>query len=209
MKEVFDSHEDAERALRLLARAPLPEGMEERLTAELRSRQMALAQRAAARGGFPLPGMYALAAFAVVLIAALLVNLRQSEQVQIGQSASSAESHAAAVAFASPPKAAAHLVRARHSMLRVTSRRGTDQQMHEQASPEFLNPPPLPLSAQERLLLHLAQSLRMERSPALITNTEVVANHGVGTNAIFELDHQNPSPLQSSLQTHPIHGDLE
>jgi hypothetical protein len=81
--------------------------------------------------------------------------------------------------------------------------------MHEQASPEFLNPPPLPLSAQERLLLQLAQSLRMERSPALITNTEVVANHGVGTNAIFELDHQNPSPLQSSLQTHPIHGDLE
>ena len=65
MKEVFDSHEDAERALRLLARAPLPEGMEERLTAGLRGRQMVLTQRAAARGGFPLPGMYALAAFAV------------------------------------------------------------------------------------------------------------------------------------------------
>jgi hypothetical protein len=76
-------------------------------------------------------------------------------------------------------------------------------------TPEFLNPPPLPLSAQERLLLKLARSREMERAPALILSSEVVVNHGVGRNAIFELDHQNPSPLQSTLQTSPIQGDLE
>jgi hypothetical protein len=173
--------------------------METRLTAELRGRQMALAQRAAAREGLRLPGVYALAAVAVVLIGALLVNLRRSEQVHTSQSASSAEPRSAAVETAALPKNVPHLLRVRRSISRAT----------EPVAPEFLNPPPLPLSAQERLLLQLAQSLRMERSPALITRTEVVVNHGVGTNAIFELDHQNPSPLQSSLQTHPIHGDLE
>jgi len=209
MKEPVDVQEDAERSLRLLARAPLPEGMEARLTAELRGRQMALAQRATASDGLRLPGAYALAAFAVVLIAALLVNLRWSEQVPTGQSTSSAESHAAAVAFASPPKAAPHLVRARQSIPRATGRRVTEQHTPEPLTPEFLNPPPLPLSAQERLLLKLARSQEMERASALILSSEVVVNHGVGRNAIFELDHQNPSPLQSTLQTSPIQGDLE
>jgi hypothetical protein len=204
MNESFELQDGAERALRHLARAPLPDGMETRLTAELRGRQMALAQRTAAREGLRLPGVYALAAVAVVLIGALLVNLRRSEQVHTSQSASSAEPRSAAVETAALPKNVPHLLRVRRSISRATGRRAT-----EPVAPEFLNPPPLPLSAQERLLLQLAQSLRMERSPALITRTEVVVNHGVGTNAIFELDHQNPSPLQSSLQTHPIHGDLE
>jgi hypothetical protein len=79
----------------------------------------------------------------------------------------------------------------------------------ERVSPGFLNPPPLPLSAQERLLLQLARSPEIARAPAAILRTVVVVNHGVGLNTIFELDHQNPSPLQSTLQTQPIQGDIE
>ncbi len=79
----------------------------------------------------------------------------------------------------------------------------------ERVSPWFLNPPPLPLSAQERLLLQLAHSPEIAHAPAPITGTEVVVNHGLGGNAIFELDHQTPSPLQSTLQTQPIQGDIE
>ena len=209
MKEPVDVQEDAERSLRLLARAPLPEGMEARLNAELRGRQMALTQRAAAREGLRLPGMYALAAFGVVLVAALLVNLRRSEQVQTGESASSTVSLSPAAGPVVSPKVVPHLVRARHSIPRATGRRVMEQQAPEPLTQEFLNPPPLPLSAQERLLLKLARSREMERAPALILSSEVVVNHGVGRNAIFELDHQNPSPLQSTLQTSPIQGDLE
>jgi hypothetical protein len=209
MKEPVELQDDAARMLRLLARAPLPEGMEARLTAELRGRQRALAQRAAASAGLRLPGMFVLAGLALVLIAALLVNLRRSEQVQTGQSASNSEPRSTAVQPAALPKAAPHLMRARRSMPRATGRLGMEQHEPAQVTPEFLNPPPLPLSAQERLLLELARSRALERAPALILSSEVVVNHGVGRNAIFELDHQNPSPLQSTLQTSPIQGDLE
>jgi hypothetical protein len=209
MNESVELPEEAVRAFQMLARAPLPEGMEARLTAELRGRQMAHSQRAAARGGLWLPGTYALAAMALVLVAALLVNLRRSEQVQRGQIAWGAVPFSPAVGPVAPPKAVPHLVRTRHSMPRATEHPVREPNATQQVTPEFLNAPPLPLSAQERLLLKLAGSPRLRHAPALITRSEVMENHGVGRNAIFELDHQNPSPLQSTLQTSPIQGDLE
>jgi hypothetical protein len=66
-------------------------------------------------------------------------------------------------------------------------------------------PPPLPLTQQEQLLLALAQTPQRTPWPALasVTTSETVVDHGLGKNAIFDLDHQELkelTPLKTTLQ---------
>jgi len=201
MNERIELREDAVRALRLLAQAPLPEGMAERLTAGLQRRQ-----RAAAPASPRVPAVYALAALSLALgMAALWVSLLGTEPIPAAQDRAAVQPHQALVGSPAP-----RTVAAKQGPTGKRAMRGVmESAVAERVSPGFLNPPPLPLSAQERLLLQLARSPEIARAPAAILRTVVVVNHGVGLNTIFELDHQNPSPLQSTLQTQPIQGDIE
>jgi anti-sigma-K factor RskA len=55
-------------------------------------------------------------------------------------------------------------------------------------------PPPQPLTSQERLLLTLANSPSLA---AGVAQSQTISQHGLGTNALFELDHEQLQPMRS------------
>jgi hypothetical protein len=62
--------------------------------------------------------------------------------------------------------------------------------------------PPMPLSAQERLLVALAGRPALAASAAV---SRPVSDSGLGANALFELDHEQLTPLQAvPLESTPI-----
>jgi hypothetical protein len=63
-------------------------------------------------------------------------------------------------------------------------------------------PPPLPLTAQERLLLELASAPSLAAGTAI---SQPVTDHGLGANSLFELDHEQLTPLQpAQLESTPL-----
>jgi hypothetical protein len=64
------------------------------------------------------------------------------------------------------------------------------------------SPPPLPLTQQECLLLALAGTPALAASAAV---TQPVPDHGLGVNSIFELEHEQLTPLQAEpLESTPL-----
>ena len=62
--------------------------------------------------------------------------------------------------------------------------------------------PPMPLSAQERLLVALAGRPALAARDAV---SQTVSDNGLGANALFELDHEQLTPLQAApLEATPI-----
>jgi len=80
-------------------------------------------------------------------------------------------------------------------VVRLTQKPARSHTAHSSAPPVSIPqpPPPLPLTQQERLLLALASK------PALAAGSAVsqpVADHGLGANSIFDLDHEQLKPMQ-------------
>jgi len=99
---------------------------------------------------------------------------------------------------------AVHLASAKASPLRWRRQAADMRTGTPDADADLRNPPPLPLTQQEKLLLELARSPRLFPQLGSIAHSEAVSDHGVGQNTIFELDHQE---LQHIPHT-PL-GDIE
>jgi len=69
------------------------------------------------------------------------------------------------------------------------------------AAPIPHTPPPQPLTAQERLLLRLANTPSLA---AGLAQTQTISQHGLGANALFELDHEQLQPMRESKLLQPL-----
>jgi hypothetical protein len=197
MKEPLDLHEDVTRALRMLGQAQPPEGMESRIAGRLRERQAELSGDLAPRGNLRHARWMLAYALAVAAAVVVMLSWHHPRVVPPRQVAIEAPHHAAPLASVpvrmDVPATTARVQRRTYIVhARV---------VQAQASAPSQIPPPLPLTRQEQLLLALAQTPRL--APAFITTSETVVDHGLGQNAIFELDHQDLkelTPLKSTLQ---------
>jgi len=61
-------------------------------------------------------------------------------------------------------------------------------------------PPPQPLTSQERLLLKLANT----PSAAGLAQSQTISQHGLGANALLELDHEQLQPMRESKLLQPL-----
>ena len=202
MREPLESHEDVARALRMLGQAAPPEGMEARIVGRLQQRQAELSERTGAGGNrLRLRWAFASAIAAAAIVAGLLSwhHGRAVTPVRVAVKAPHLEEPT--VRLANVP---VNAVRVRHRVRVVRART-----LEAQVSAPSQNPPPLPLTRQEYLLLALAQTPKL--APAFITNSETVVDHGLGKNAILELDHQELkelTPLKTTLQLTQLKGTL-
>jgi hypothetical protein len=197
MKKPLESHDDAARALRMLGQAAPPEGMEARIALRMRARQAELSGDLAARRS-PWHGRWIFASAVAVAAAAvvMLSSWHHPRVVPPQQVAVETPHHAAPAAVAQMPVPVS-IVRVRHTV------HAQILQTHFAAPSQ--NPPPLPLTQQEQLLLALAHTPQLTPWPALasVTTSETVVDHGLGKNAIFDLAHQEPKelpPLKTTLQ---------
>lgn len=69
------------------------------------------------------------------------------------------------------------------------------------AAPIPHTPPPQPLTSQERLLLTLANSPSLA---AGVAQSQTISQHGLGANALFELDHEQLQPMHESKLLQPL-----
>jgi hypothetical protein len=60
--------------------------------------------------------------------------------------------------------------------------------------------PEAPLTEQEKLLVAVAQSPRVLAGLRSVATSETVVDHGLGKNAILELDHEELAQLKTTLQ---------
>jgi len=68
--------------------------------------------------------------------------------------------------------------------------------------------PEEPLTKQEKLLVAIAQSPKVLTGLRSVATSETVADHGLGKNAIFELDHEEFAELKTTLQVVPLKNTL-
>jgi len=191
--------------LRMLGQAAPPEGMEARIAQRMHERQAELSERAAAgRNSLPVRWTFASVAAAVV-VAVVMLSWHQARVAPPRQVAVETPHRAAPLASAlSRTDVPVNTARVRHRMHLVHARI-----LEAQTSAPSQNPPPLPLTPQEQLLLALAQTPKL--APAFITTSETVVDHGLGKNAILELDHQELkelTPLKTTLQLTQLKGTL-
>ena len=88
--------------------------------------------------------------------------------------------------------------------VRLTQQPARAHTAHSSAPPVLIPqpPPPLPLTQQERLLLALASKPSLAAVSAV---SQPVADHGLGANSIFDLDHEQLIPLQPQpLESTPL-----
>jgi hypothetical protein len=194
MKEPLELHDDVARALRMLGQATPPEGMEARIALRMRERQAELSGDLAVRRNSRHARWIFASAVAVAAAAVVMLSWHHSRVAPPQQAAVETPHHVAPLASGTdvPVKTA----RVRHRLYPVHAR-----VLQTQASAASQIPPPLPLTPQEQLLLALAKTPRL--APAFITTSETVVDHGLGKNAIFDLDHQEPkelTPLKTTLQ---------
>ena len=199
MKEPMELQEDVARALRMLGQASPPDGMEARIAGRLRQRQAELSESSAARGNLLRKRWIFATAMLVAAVALALLGLHPADRAVPASRASvqlpyhAASSAPAEILQASIPVNVARIRRRSHVVA------APDPRMKN--STDFRNPPPLPLTRQEKLLLALARTPKL--APSFITTSETVVDHGLGKNAILELDHQEPkelTPLKTTLQ---------
>jgi hypothetical protein len=172
-------------ALEALRSLPLPEGMQERIAERIRRRQLESPSRGFRRYRWELwlgASIAAVTAAAIFCIIALQAHSTASPPVMANVPARTVVPTTASTntqTAAHPPRMAVHTYR------------------EKQAAPGALiphTPPPMPLTAQERLLLELA------RTPSLaagVAQSQTILQHGLGPNALFELDHEQLQPMRS------------
>jgi len=196
MEKPVELHEDVARSLRILGQAPMPEGMEDRIIGQMRQRQAELHSAVSNRGNrrrWMLGSAIAASAVVVGLVSQhhatptatakhLVTNSPGRETPQMTAAILRVETPANAVRVPHSPR----VIRARVSQTAASA-------------PSF-NPPPLPLTQQERLLLAFAQAPRIGPALASVTASETVIDHGLGKNAVLELDHEDFKPLKTTLQ---------
>jgi hypothetical protein len=68
--------------------------------------------------------------------------------------------------------------------------------------------PEEPLTGQEKLLAAIAQNPKVLTGLRSVATSETVADHGLGKNAIFELDHEEFAQLKTTLQVVPLKNTL-
>jgi hypothetical protein len=203
MKEPMQVQEDVARALRMLGQALPPDGMEARIAGRLRQRQAELSACSAARGNLLRKRWIFATAMLVVAVVIALLGLHPADRAVPVSRASSRAS--VQLPYHAAPSAPAEIVQASVPVNVASIRRRS----HVVAAPDprmkiftnFRNPPLLPLTHQEKLLLALAQTPSL--APSFITTSETIVDHGLGKNAILELDHQEPkelTPLKTTLQ---------
>lgn len=178
MKEPVELHEDVARALRLLGQAAAPEGMEARIAGRLRQRQAELSVASPRRTngwrlGFAVAGV-------VAVVGILLSHRHAGVTMTANRAAVELPHRATPPATIARADALAHTVRVRRTAPRT---RIVQAKIPQSA-------PPLPLTEQEHLLLALARRPQLLPSLRSVTTSETIADHGLGKNAIFELDHQ-------------------
>jgi len=172
-------------ALEALRSLPLPEGMQERITERVRQRQLEPPARGLRRYTWELwlgASIATVAAAAIFCIVTLQAHRTSGPPVT-----ANAPAHTVVPTPVStntqtpthPPRMVVHTYRVRQSA---------------PEAPIPHTPPPQPLTAQERLLLELA------RTPSLaagVAQSQTISQHGLGPNALFELDHEQLQPMQS------------
>jgi hypothetical protein len=199
MKEPLELQDDVARALRMLGQAAPPEGMEARIVLRMRERQAELASNLAARRNprrtrWIFASAVAVAAAAIVMLSWHHVRVALPRQVAVETPHHVTPQASAPVRTDLPVNTS----RLRHRIYPVHA--GI---LQAQVSAPSQNPPPLPLTRQEQLLLALAQTPRLPPALDSVTTSETIVDHGLGKNTIFELDHQEPqelTPLKTTLQ---------
>jgi hypothetical protein len=198
MKEPVELHEDTARALRMLGQAAPPEGMEARLVGRLQQRRAEsnVAGRAGLNifsGRMVLAGAMVAACVMVAVLARHRPNVAKRDVVADVRAVASASPRAVTKpAVYGPVKATRH----------VRISRAPVEHNRQVSFPG----PEEPLTEQERLLLRLARA----PGPALgaVTTTETVVDHGLGENAIFEIDHEELAQLKTTLQLTSLRNTL-
>jgi hypothetical protein len=187
MKEPVELNDDVARALRMLGQAPPPEGMEARIAGRMRQRQVELAVAPARRRNIL---RWSFAAAAVVALVVLVEHHRAAgTNASVDRMAVVSPQHGTPLALPAIARTdvPVHVVRV------VRLRRTARARIEPAKIPQ--NAPPLPMTEQEHLLLALARSPQLLPALADVTTSETVADHGLGKNAIFELDHQELTQL--------------
>lgn len=187
--------------LRSLGSVQPPEGMEARIVQRIRQRQAEMSLPPAINGiscGISWTRWGKAAAMAGVATLMMLLSQRlrhhvtpQEHTVDLAFAGPVAQAPTHSRAKAAPPTATpAHLVHHFAPALRA--------QKAVSVAAEPSQPPPLPLTRQERLLLALARNPQFasgkQRLP--VFTTETIAYHGLGENALFELGHQQLTYLE-------------
>lgn len=183
---------DAADVLRALSDVTAPEGMEQRIVLRMRQRQAELSVRRgsrAARVGWLVAAGAAVACAAVVL---LMPGKRMADP-PIRSAVVNAPPVVRGVE--GPVGSEAH---ARRPVL--ISSRAQKEPAVDQTSRIT---PPLPLTQQEKLLLAYARAPQFRSALVAVSTTEAVDNHGLGANTIFELDHQQLTPMPTTSPNEP------
>jgi hypothetical protein len=177
MKEPVELHEDIARALRMLGQAAPPEGMEARIAGRLRQRQAELSVASPRRSN---GWRWCVAVATVVAVVGISLSHRHAAVTVPVNRAAVELPHRAL-----PPTTIARVDAPVHA---VRGRRTVRTRIVQAKIPQ--GAPPLPLTEQEHLLLALARRPQLLPSLRSVTTSETIADHGLGKNAIFELDHQ-------------------
>ena len=184
-----ESHDSGFNALQALNSLQHPAGMQERvlenLAARVRHQQLHPLARGLRKYAWELwaGASIGIVAAAVLLCIFALQSHRTTNQPQVARvetpKIGSAPTSAHAVQTNSPPYKATRTYRA---------------QKEETSAAIPHTPPPEPLTSQERLLLTLANTPSLA---AGVAQSQTISQHGLGTNALFELDHEQLQPMRS------------
>jgi len=182
-------------ALQALGSLQPPAGMQERVlenvAARVRHQQLHPIARGLRKYAWELwaSASIAVVAAAVILGIFALRSHRATNEPQVAavriHKIDPAPAFTYAVQTNNPPRKAARVYRVRK----------------EEAAPIPHTPPPQPLTSQERLLLTLA------RTPSLaagVAQMQTISPHGLGANALFELDHEQLQPMHESKLLQPL-----
>ena len=199
-------NDDVARALRLLGQSPEAEGIEARVLSRVRQRQAEISVAADRRRSRRVRWMYAGCAAAVAV--AMALGHFHSAPAAVSPAVAAAPVPAApvpaapvpAAAGATAPSAAAFVAARRRAPQELGAGHGLRRVglVRPLTEPVFLNAPPLPLTHQEYLLLALARTPKLAGARGLVTASETVPEHGLGSNAIFELEHEELKPLETT-----------
>jgi len=172
-------------ALQALNSLQPPEGMQERITEHIRQRQLQFPSRRLSRYARELWAGVSIAVVAATIIVCIFAL--QTHHAENSPQVAGVTTHAILSAPASANAAPA--VSPPHKTAR--SSRATRTEVVE-VIPH--TPPPMPLTSQERLLLALANTPSLA---AGVAQTQTISQHGLGPNALFELDHEELQPMRS------------
>jgi len=183
-----ETRDSGPNALRALSSLQPPAGMQERITQNISERVHQQQNHPVARGLRKYAWeMWAGASIAVVATAVILCIFALQSHPTVNQpqvaivetrKIDPTTAHTPVTPTNNAPHKAAHSYRVQK----------------EEAATIPHTPPPQPLTSQERLLLTLANSPSLA---AGVAQSQTISQHGLGTNALFELDHEQLQPMRS------------